>query len=1446
MNNASRRFRLRRPPRLARLLRFELLEDRRLLASDWQNPLLPYDVNDTSSVTPLDALLLINDLNRNGSRSITETFDNENLDLSYVDVNGDGSSSPIDVLSIINYLNSPPAVLPLQLRLVADTGTSPLDAVTKDGRVAAALPGGGAVFQSLKARVDRGPVVELAPGGGTELLFDVAPLVSGLAGSATGKPVTVKVFGAGSDGSSSLRRLQLTLDITPPASTLNLSAETDTGVLGDGITAIDRPRLAGRSEPGAVVEVFEADVSLGTCVADQQTGEWAVPLAMSLADGWHEISMQATDAAGNIGLLAVPFSLRIDTRAPQTPHITYPGAGEVSGPQPVVRGFAEPASEVFLYDRGAILGSVTTAANGEWAFPCSTPLTRGEHAISAEARDSADSRSSLSNAVEITVNTGDFFNHPYASYVKFSAIRGDVTETAYKDWVAISEYHFGVSRPIPDGATGVGRTRGTTSLDDLILSGPLDSSAPALAQASALGTYLNHVDFAVMALINGRVLPVLEYHLHEVIITSHALAGLGQAMTLNFTNVEWTYTKYDALGNTLRRTVDSYDPRTGTGTAGGAADATLSASAFGDPYASYVRLPGVAGDVTEANHLNWIEVSEYRSGVSRSVPDGVNGSQRTQGTTSLGELELIGPLDSSAPKLAQFCATGYFMQTVDFAVMALIDGRVLPVLEYTLHHVIVSAHTMAGLGQGLTLNFVSVEWTYTKYDASGQSLGPSLGSYDTEAALAEGEVPAASPRTVTSWAAGEFASPYASYVKFSAIRGDVTETAYKDWVAISEYHFGVSRPIPDGATGVGRTRGTTSLDDLILSGPLDSSAPALAQASALGTYLNHVDFAVMALINGRVLPVLEYHLHEVIITSHALAGLGQAMTLNFTNVEWTYTKYDALGNTLRRTVDSYDPRTGTGTAGGAADATLSASAFGDPYASYVRLPGVAGDVTEANHLNWIEVSEYRSGVSRSVPDGVNGSQRTQGTTSLGELELIGPLDSSAPKLAQFCATGYFMQTVDFAVMALIDGRVLPVLEYTLHHVIVSAHTMAGLGQGLTLNFVSVEWTYTKYDASGQSLGPSLGSYDTEAALAEGEVPAASPRTVTSWAAGEFASPYASYVKFSAIRGDVTETAYKDWVAISEYHFGVSRPIPDGATGVGRTRGTTSLDDLILSGPLDSSAPALAQASALGTYLNHVDFAVMALINGRVLPVLEYHLHEVIITSHALAGLGQAMTLNFTNVEWTYTKYDALGNTLRRTVDSYDPRTGTGTAGGAADATLSASAFGDPYASYVRLPGVAGDVTEANHLNWIEVSEYRSGVSRSVPDGVNGSQRTQGTTSLGELELIGPLDSSAPKLAQFCATGYFMQTVDFAVMALIDGRVLPVLEYTLHKVIITSHTMAGLGQGLTLNFASVEWTYTKYDASGQSLGQSLGSYDTEAVLAEGETSIPGVTVKRELD
>ncbi|MCA9191340.1 MAG: tandem-95 repeat protein [Planctomycetales bacterium] len=92
-----------------RALRMESLENRELLAADtslpFHNPLISEDVDYNFSVTPRDALMIINEINSRGSYDLGDQPDASRSAPAFLDVSGDGVLSPQDALMVINFLN---------------------------------------------------------------------------------------------------------------------------------------------------------------------------------------------------------------------------------------------------------------------------------------------------------------------------------------------------------------------------------------------------------------------------------------------------------------------------------------------------------------------------------------------------------------------------------------------------------------------------------------------------------------------------------------------------------------------------------------------------------------------------------------------------------------------------------------------------------------------------------------------------------------------------------------------------------------------------------------------------------------------------------------------------------------------------------------------------------------------------------------------------------------------------------------------------------------------------------------------------------------------------------------------------------------------------------------------------------------------------------------------
>lgn len=73
----------------------------------WSNPVLNLDVNNSGIVSPLDALILINEINAGEARQLPLLPQGQQSLPPFLDVNADGWLAPNDVLTVINYLNAP-------------------------------------------------------------------------------------------------------------------------------------------------------------------------------------------------------------------------------------------------------------------------------------------------------------------------------------------------------------------------------------------------------------------------------------------------------------------------------------------------------------------------------------------------------------------------------------------------------------------------------------------------------------------------------------------------------------------------------------------------------------------------------------------------------------------------------------------------------------------------------------------------------------------------------------------------------------------------------------------------------------------------------------------------------------------------------------------------------------------------------------------------------------------------------------------------------------------------------------------------------------------------------------------------------------------------------------------------------------------------------------------
>ncbi|MBD0691022.1 Ig-like domain-containing protein [Streptomyces sp. CBMA123] len=248
-----------------------------------------------------------------------------------------------------------------------------------------------------KAKVDRGGAWSCRPGGplaaGPHALTPVETTSGGVV--LRGEPAKVAVKTA-----------------PPAAPVLTLPAYTNDPGL----------RLTATGEAGSTVSVTDRSTSSELCSSAVRTdGEWSCLPVENLADGIHQLTPVAVDAAGN-RTAGQPVVLVVDTVPPDKPVLTSPAPGEVlRAGRPKLTGRAEPGSNVLVTaspaagsDDRTVLCGAAVALDGSWSCTANRDLADGEQWLTVTATDRAGN-GTAADPVRVRVRVAAVVPGPVAS-----------------------------------------------------------------------------------------------------------------------------------------------------------------------------------------------------------------------------------------------------------------------------------------------------------------------------------------------------------------------------------------------------------------------------------------------------------------------------------------------------------------------------------------------------------------------------------------------------------------------------------------------------------------------------------------------------------------------------------------------------------------------------------------------------------------------------------------------------------------------------------------------------------------------------------------------------------------------------------------------------------------------------------------------------------------------
>ena len=363
----------------------------------------------------------------NGAGSWTYTFDGVDdllegtniIDAYAIDGVGNVSAYSGDLIVTLDTSVATPAAPDLEL--ASDSGANATDNYTNVAT--ATIAGTCEVGATVIIHVNGNNTFDTAVDADTDGIWSYT-FAGGLLAAETGTANTIKVAQQDVAGNVSVYGSALTLTLDDSAATPaqpDLLAVSDTGDSDtDNLTCQANVTLTGTVEASSSLQLF-IDQGSGSVLVDTiselliDSGSWTYTLSTGqLAQGSNDITVVATDKAGNVSSASAALTVTFDTTIaqPSLPDLVdasdtgdFNNDEVTSDETPTFSGVADPNTHVTIRVDGDPINTVDADAAGNWTYTFAlAEIQTGIHRVDVTAVDAAGNTSVPSDNLTIWLN----------------------------------------------------------------------------------------------------------------------------------------------------------------------------------------------------------------------------------------------------------------------------------------------------------------------------------------------------------------------------------------------------------------------------------------------------------------------------------------------------------------------------------------------------------------------------------------------------------------------------------------------------------------------------------------------------------------------------------------------------------------------------------------------------------------------------------------------------------------------------------------------------------------------------------------------------------------------------------------------------------------------------------------------------------------------------------